>query len=100
MKKLILMGIIGSLAVFASQQVDSRPPSGRSGSSSSSEYVSIPPNPRCVIKGNISLSNGKKWYHLPGMEDYVNTRIDPFRGERWFCSEKEAIEAGWKKAPR
>ena len=33
--------------------------------------------PECLIKGNISVSSGKKWYHLPGMEDYEKTRIDP-----------------------
>jgi cold shock CspA family protein len=56
--------------------------------------------PECTIKGNISVDTGKKWYHLPGMEDYATTMIDPARGERWFCSEAEAIANGWQKAPR
>ena len=56
--------------------------------------------PECVIKGNISHNTGKKLYHLPGMEDYENTVIDSSRGERWFCTEAEAIESGWVKAPR
>ena len=56
--------------------------------------------PSCVIKGNISISNGNKNYHLPGMEDYNTTVIDPKYGEQWFCSEDEAISQGWKKAPR
>lgn len=56
--------------------------------------------PDCVIKGNISIETGNKLYHLPGMEDYESTVIDPARGERWFCSESEAIESGWRKAPR
>ena len=42
----------------------------------------------CVIKGNISASG--QIYHLPGQGNYDNTRIDPARGERWFCSEAEA----------
>ena len=56
--------------------------------------------PGCNIKGNISVSSGKKWYHLPGMEDYDNTVINSSKGEKWFCSEEDAIAAGWRKAPR
>lgn len=56
--------------------------------------------PGCTIKGNISISTGKKLYHLPGMEDYESTRIEPAKGERWFCTESEAIANGWRKAPR
>ncbi|MEM6256267.1 MAG: cold shock domain-containing protein [Cyanobacteria bacterium P01_D01_bin.156] len=55
--------------------------------------------PDCVIKGNISINTGKKWYHLPGMEDYESTVISPDEGEKWFCSEEEARENGWSKAP-
>lgn len=56
--------------------------------------------PECPIKGNISYDTGTKWYHLPGMEDYESTQIDPARGERCFSTESEAISAGWQKAPR
>lgn len=56
--------------------------------------------PGCVIKGNISINTGNRLYHLPGMEDYESTVIDPAAGERWFCSESEAIASGWRKAPR
>ena len=48
----------------------------------------------CPIKGNIS-SNGKI-YHTPWSPSYARTRIDTSRGERWFCSEDEAIAAGWR----
>jgi micrococcal nuclease len=51
----------------------------------------------CDIKGNISTS-GEKIYHLPGCGSYAKTHIDEKRGERWFCSDKEAQEAGWRKA--
>ena len=54
----------------------------------------------CSIKGNISINSGKKLYHLPGMEDYDSTNIEPVHGERWFCTEAEAIASGWQKAPR
>jgi hypothetical protein len=57
-------------------------------------------NSDCDIKGNISQTSGKKWYHLPGMEDYEETAIYPEYGERWFCSEEEARDNGWQKAPK
>lgn len=56
--------------------------------------------PGCVVKGNISIATGAKLYHVPGMEDYDGTVIDSAKGERWFCSESEAVAAGWQKAPR
>ncbi len=55
------------------------------------------PKSDCDIKGNISTS-GEKIYHLPGCGSYTKTQIDEERSERWFCSEKEAQEAGWRKA--
>jgi len=53
---------------------------------------------RCLIKGNIN-SKGDKIYHAPGMSSYGATRIDESKGERWFCSEAEALASGWR-APR
>jgi hypothetical protein len=52
----------------------------------------------CDIKGNVSLTSGERIYHVPGQKRYGETRIDPKFGERWFCSEAEAREAGWRKA--
>jgi endonuclease YncB( thermonuclease family) len=51
----------------------------------------------CRIKGNVTRS-GSRLYHLPGDRGYVATRIDPARGERWFCSEAEARAAGWRRS--
>lgn len=69
--------------------------------------TSIPPSPvasitepTCVIKGNISISSGRKLYHVPGMEDYTWTEIHLDKGERWFCTEADAIASGWQRAPR
>jgi hypothetical protein len=56
--------------------------------------------PGCIIKGNISVETGNKLYHLPGMEDYESTVINPASGEKWFWTESEAIASGWRKAPR
>ena len=54
----------------------------------------------CNIKGNISVSSGEKFYHIQGMPEYEITRINTSKGERFFCSESEAIANGWSKAPR
>jgi micrococcal nuclease len=54
-------------------------------------------NTHCAIKGNISV-DGEKIYHLPGCGSYTKTVIDETAGEQWFCSEAEAIQAGWRKA--
>lgn len=48
----------------------------------------------CLVKGNIN-SKGDKIYHLPGSPSYNSTKIDEEAGERWFCTELGAIEAGW-----
>jgi endonuclease YncB( thermonuclease family) len=51
----------------------------------------------CTIKGNISRS-GTRIYHLPESRHYANTRIETAKGERWFCSERDAKKAGWRVA--
>ncbi len=55
-------------------------------------------NGDCLIKGNINPQNNRI-YHAPGSSSYAATVINELNGERWFCSEEEAIEAGWR-APR
>ena len=55
-------------------------------------------NNRCRIKGNISRYG--RIYHVPGGYYYDRTRIDPSKGERWFCSEAEARTAGWRRSRR
>ena len=51
----------------------------------------------CPIKGNISRAG--RIYHAPWSDSYARTRVDTAKGERWFCSEAEALRAGWR-APR
>jgi endonuclease YncB( thermonuclease family) len=53
----------------------------------------------CTIKGNI-VENGEHIYHLPFQHFYPRVRIDESKGERWFCSEQEAVDAGWRRALR
>lgn len=52
----------------------------------------------CNIKGNVSIDTGERIYHVPGQRYYSETRIDPRFGERYFCSEAEARNAGWRKS--
>jgi micrococcal nuclease len=53
-----------------------------------------------LIKGNISYRTGEKIYHIPGGDYYDETVIDEAKGERWFCTEAEAVTAGWRKSKR
>jgi len=48
----------------------------------------------CVIKGNVSKRG--QIYHMPWSPWYAKVRIDKAKGERWFCSEAEAVAAGWR----
>lgn len=49
----------------------------------------------CAIKGNVSRSG--RIYHMPGSRDYDKVVINRDKGERYFCSEKEARACGWRK---
>ena len=51
-------------------------------------------DPNCKIKGNIN-SKGNHIYHVPGSQSYDATRINR-KGERWFCTEEDARDAGWR----
>lgn len=59
-----------------------------------------PPLKVCRIKGNVSYETGERIYHVPGGKYYSRTRINPSRGERWFCSEAKARAAGWRRSRR
>lgn len=52
--------------------------------------------PDCMIKGNINRK-GERIYHLPGTSSYNATQISG-KGERYFCSEEEAVACGWRRA--
>ena len=49
-------------------------------------------NEKCLIKGNISREN-KKIYHIPSGKYYEQTKP-----EKWFCTQQQAIDAGFKKS--
>lgn len=69
---------------------------GSCGQTSSNTTV-LAAHSNCPIKGNIA-SSGEKIFHLPGGSYYEKTVIDESKGERWFCSETEALSAGWRKS--
>lgn len=62
------------------------------------EKDSLPPNPSCIIKGNISEKGYGKTYLIPGCDNYNSVKIDIRKGEQYFCSEAEAQAAGFRKA--
>lgn len=52
----------------------------------------------CNIKGNIDKNYYEKFYHLPGCLHYDEVIIEKDIGEGYFCTEKEALAAGFNKA--
>lgn len=48
----------------------------------------------CPIKGLVRASG--LVYALPWSKDYEKSPVRTAIGERWFCSEAEALDAGWK----
>jgi len=59
--------------------------------------ISTSTDAKCSIKGNIN-SKKEKIYHTLNCPYYKQTVIDETAGEKWFCTEANAIEAGWRKA--
>ena len=58
----------------------------------------LPPNDECTIKGNISEKGYGKTYVVEGCDNYERVKIDYSKGEQYFCSEEEAVEAGFRRA--
>jgi len=59
----------------------------------------------CDIKGNVSRAKKtalgwERIYHVRGGRYYGLTKIEPERGERWFCTTAEAEAGGWRAARR
>jgi endonuclease YncB( thermonuclease family) len=79
--------------IFAGEFIE--PERWRGGARHPAETVNETLPRHCLIKGNIS-ANGERIYRLPGQPNYEVMRIDPEKGERWFCGEDEARAAGWR----
>lgn len=52
----------------------------------------------CPIKGNVR--GGRRLYVVPWARGYEGMKVVRSRGERWFCSEQEAQDAGFEPAER
>lgn len=50
----------------------------------------------CDIKGNVS-TDGSKFYHLPRTQNYDAIKVQPEKGERWFCTEADAMANGFRR---
>jgi len=48
-----------------------------------------------IISHPIIMAVLEKDYFLPGCPNYKRVKVDPRKGELWFCSEADAKEAGW-----
>lgn len=62
------------------------------------QIAALQPKGNCWIKGNIA--HGTKTYYLPFQFSYARVKIDEAKGERWFCTEAEAMAAGWVRSER
>lgn len=58
-----------------------------------------PIKPECNIKAQLQHNTNKKIYLLQGCRDYVQTLVERYKGEDYYCTEREAQEAGFTKSP-
>jgi len=50
----------------------------------------------CMVKGDISETN-ERLYYSPLDQEYESIVITPETGERYFCGDDEARQAGWRR---
>ena len=62
-------------------------------------YQTEPPDPNCNIKGNVNDQNGSRYFFPTDCRFYNLVIIEKHQGDAWFCSEAEAIKAGFPKSP-
>jgi len=65
---------------------------------SASQSDSQPTDPSCIIKGNISAKSFGRNYFMEGCPNYNRIKIDVSKGESYFCTEEEAVEAGFNRS--
>jgi len=56
-----------------------------------------PDSKGCQIKGNVDRLD-KRWYHLSSFRHYEQVVVNLEHGDRWFCTEEGAQEAGFERA--
>jgi len=52
----------------------------------------------CLIKGNYRSADNTRIFHTPDCYNYDKITIKPGTTDRWFCSEQEALNAGFRKS--
>jgi micrococcal nuclease len=52
----------------------------------------------CLIKGNYRKDNDTYIYHLPDCYNYERIVVNEKERDQWFCTEEEAILAGFRKS--
>lgn len=57
-------------------------------------------NSKCIVKGNIGESKEDRHYFTPSCPNYSQTVVWTSFGDRWFCSEKEAENAGFVRGTK
>lgn len=65
-----------------------------------SEFCEFTGTSQPAIKGNVDLQTGERVFHVPGSLLYKTTIIDVSQGDRWFCTESEALNSGWRRSQR
>ena len=96
MTTFLKIGVFAGLMVAAMGGTAVMPPENTGQSSTTTARYAASAD--CMIKGNISVGSREKIYHVPGQEYYTATEIRPYYGERWFCNEADARQAGWRRA--
>lgn len=62
------------------------------------EEAALPVDDTCTIKGNISEKGYGKQYFYEGCPNYNRVKVDVRKGEAYFCTEEEAVEAGFVRS--
>ena len=52
----------------------------------------------CLIKGNYRSADNTRIFHTPDCYNYDKITIKPGTTDRWFCTEQEALNAGFRKS--
>lgn len=85
-------------AVAAEERADPAPPRAAAEPLLAPPDLTTPPTDLaergCVIKAT-HAEDGSQVYRLPETVGYAETPVDPAAGDRWYCEELEAIEAGF-----
>ena len=89
---------------YVKEEADARAPQGRHLAGRGTPALGIPASALGNGRGTrqtaapsraTSPRNGRI-YHMPWSPWYAQIRMEPDKGKRWFCTEAEAVAAGWR----